>query len=107
MSNKSNEEQPPSAKESLLEIDILVVMNEGYPVAVLPETDRARSLFIYWGMLDQHEGRKLDGIRPPLSAMDLFNSIPKHWLTGVRPAEEIEEFYLQEVTLPQALPVVQ
>ena len=91
MSNKKQD-----VLETLLgQIDVYLVWDENGPQAAVPASDRAKALFIRWGMPEN-----ADGIEPPHDALDLVESMPNDWTIGM--GEPVKEDYLiAEVPLPQ------
>lgn len=71
------------------------------PVAVIPWSDRAKSLFAGWGWKQE----KSMGIRPPEDAMDLINSMPMDFVLSKSDIQEGVHI-IHEIALPQALPVL-
>ena len=90
---KNNESKTQSA-------DIVFVMLDGVPMAVIPKSNRAKSLFIRWGM---EEGS--DGIAAPYDPTDIIDSVPSNWTAVVEPPEP-GMYILNKVPLPQPLMVV-
>lgn len=79
--------------------DILLVMTD-VPVAVVPVSERAKQLFVRWGMPESCQG-----IAPPDHPQDLIESIPFNWiLEGCNLQEGLHK--LAQITLPQPLVVV-
>lgn len=83
------------------DLDVSMVMaGLGLPLAVVPISDRAKALFIRWGMHPEDEG-----ITPPIDPSHLFESIPADWRANIVDAED-GEIKLTEVPLPQPRIVV-
>jgi hypothetical protein len=96
----SNEELPKNVNDFLGQVDALIVWTLEGPMAVVPLSDRAKALFIRWGMEPED-----DGIVPPDDAADLIESIPNNWIVGM--GEPLKEQYiLAEIPLPQPLIMV-
>jgi hypothetical protein len=73
----------------------LVTTDDGLPVALIPLSDRAKALFVRWGMKEM-----CIGIVPPWTPEDFFDSCPGNWvMKKIEPPSEA--FLLQEITLPQ------
>ena len=67
---------------------------------VVPVSERAKKLFMYWGMEDGY-----DGVYAPDNPMDLVNSFPRNWVLDVMELED-REYKVVEVPLPQPLMVL-
>lgn len=72
----------------------LVFKAGGIPAAVVPVTDRARKLFISWGMSDTAVG-----IVPPFDPSTLTTELPGDFLVGIHRMKP--DFYeLSKIPLP-------
>jgi hypothetical protein len=82
-------------------VDVGIVFDtDDHPIMILPLSQRAKALFYRWGM-----DADADGIHPPENAMDLIDSVPRHWISSNYSPEK--DFYVvQEVPLPQPRIVV-
>lgn len=80
--------------------DIIIVFHDTVPVVVVPSSDRAKALFIRWGMEES-----CLGINPPDKPEDLMESIPNNWTVRMSTPEE-GVHKLTQITLPQPLVVV-
>lgn len=82
------------------EVDIIMVINEEDVVVLIPHSERAKSLFYWWGMQEDDTG-----VVPPENPMDFFGSVPSGWevaSVSMRPGKYI----LFKAPLPQPVPVV-
>lgn len=90
-----------SGLEMLLgKIDLYLIWEGGHPMIVIPQSERAKSLFIRWGMPE-----KADGITPPADAFDLMTSIPNDWVMGMKEATK-DTYTMVDIPLPQPMLVL-
>lgn len=83
-------------KESV--IDCVMVFSDGQPLFIRANSDRAKTLFMQWGVQEE-----VDGIDPPAEPTDFMDSIPNNWIVGVETEEDPQaEYLVQEIALPQA-----
>lgn len=82
-------------------IDVALMWDDRGPFAVIPQSDRAKALFIQWGMDETS-----DGIQPPEDANDFMISIPEEWIVGMGQPEEERGYKIQEIALPQPKPML-
>ena len=88
--------EKPSVLEKLLgAIDVMLVWKGGGPIVIMPVSERAKSLFIRWGM-----NPEADGIHPPPHAMDLMDSVPEDWILAMEEADR-KEYKVDDIPLPQ------
>ncbi len=80
-------------------VDVIIVF-EDMPYAIVPNSERAKKLFMRWGM---EEG--LTGIAPPNDAMDLIRSMPQNWVCEMQELANGAHL-IKEVPLPQPILVV-
>lgn len=97
---KAETEETPAYSDC----DTIIVMRDEEPLGVLPRSDRARALFMRWGMEED-----CDGIAAPYDPDDLFRSVPANWTCRVFELVEIpyRDYLLQDIPLPQPRIVLQ
>lgn len=94
--------KPPPHKAATKEVcDTVLLMRQAEPVAVIPHSNRARSLFMRWGM-----EADCDGIAAPYDPADLFDSVPANWTCRVDEVAE-RDYLIQDIPLPQPRIVLQ
>jgi len=88
--------EQPITDNSSWENDIAILFNMyGEPVVVVAESDRARVLFMQWGVPEE-----ADGILPPEHPNSLTASLPSNWTVMTRMADKAS-YACAEITLPQ------
>ena len=92
---------PPPKAEPEETCDTLILMRGAEPVAIIPQSDRARALFMRWGM-----EADCDGIAAPYDPNDLFESVPANWMCHVGEVAE-RDYLIQDIPLPQPRIVLQ
>ena len=84
-------------KQKELVIDCVMVWSDGQPLFIRANSDRAKTLFMRWGVSDE-----VVGIEPPASPTDFTDSIPGSWILGMETEENPQaEYLVQEIPLPQ------
>ena len=84
-------------KESVIDC-VMVFSGGGQPLFIRANSDRAKALFMQWGVSDE-----VAGIDPPAKPTDFTESIPDNWIVGVDTEEDPQaEYLVQEIALPQA-----
>jgi hypothetical protein len=87
-------------KQNALGMDCVIVWDDGLPLCIRAESQRAKDLFAAWGV-----EAAVDGIGPPDDAMAFITSVPAHWTCGMEPMQK-ESYKVQEIPLPQPKMVV-
>ena len=89
MSNKKQ-------KESAIDY-VMVFWTDGKPLLIKAKSNRAKALFMQWGVAEE-----VEGIDPPEKPNDFTESIPRNWVVSAAVVSNTEVAYVvQEISLPQ------
>jgi len=84
-------------KQKELVIDCVMVWGNGWPLFIRANSDRAKTLFMQWGVSEE-----VAGIEPPAKPTDFTDSLPDNWTLSMEVEKDPQvEYLIQEIALPQ------